>query len=146
AAADSPTMQSFVRKHGMRLGAARFVGGESLDEVVAVLRRLNEQGLRTNTTLLGESVTDRAETERIVVAYEEVLDRIASEELITNVALKLTQLGLDVDEELAYENVGRVIRRAAELGNFIRIDMESSAYVEPTLRIYRRLRESGLDN
>jgi proline dehydrogenase len=63
-----------------------------------------------------------------------------------NVALKLTHLGLDAGEALALENLRRVVERAAELGNFVRIDMESSAAVDPTLRIYRALREAGLDN
>ena len=61
-------------------------------------------------------------------------------------ALKLTHLGLDIDEELAYENLERVVARAGELGNFIRIDMEYSALVDPTLRLYRRLREAGHAN
>ena len=146
AAAHSPLIQRFVRRYGMRLGAARFVGGESLDQIVPVLRRLNERGLGANTTLLGESVHDRAETERVVAAYEQILSRIAAEGLSTNVALKLTQLGLDLDEELAFGNVSRIVARAAELENFVRIDMESSAYVDATLRIYRRLLETGHEN
>jgi proline dehydrogenase len=146
AAADSPSIQRFVRRHGMRLGASRFVGGESLDEIVPVLRRLNERGLETNTTLLGESVTDRAETERVAAAYRKILERMAAEGLGANIAVKLTQLGLDLEEELAYENVRRLIVRAGELGNFVRIDMESSGYVDPTLRIYRRLLEGGHEN
>lgn len=146
AAAHSPLIQRFVSRHGMRLGAARFVGGESLDQIVPVLRRLNDRGLRANTTLLGESLSDRVETERVVAAYEEVLSRIAAEGLAANVALKLTQLGLDVDEELAFANIARIVARAAEAENFVRIDMESSAYVDATLRIYRRLREAGHDN
>ena len=96
AAADSRRVQSLVRRHGMRLGAARFVAGETLDECIAVLRRLNDQGLYANTTLLGEGVLEPGATERVVAAYEEVLDRIASEELRANVALKLTHLGLEI--------------------------------------------------
>jgi proline dehydrogenase len=145
AAADSPRVQRFVRRHGMRLGAARFVAGETLDECVAALRRLNEQGLHANTTLLGESVHDEAEVAAVVAAYEQVLDRLAAEELRANVALKLTHLGLELDEELAYRNVQTLVERAQRLGNFIRIDMEQSAFVDATLRIYRRLREDGLD-
>ena len=146
AAAHSPLIQRFVRRYGMRMGAARFVGGESLDQIVPVLRRLNERGLRTNTTLLGESVREREETDRVVATYEQVLARVAEEGLTTNVSVKPTQLGLDLDEELAYENLRRIVERAGELGNFVRIDMESSAYVDATLRLYRRLRESGHDN
>jgi proline dehydrogenase len=146
AAADSPWIRRFVDRYGMRLGAARFVAGETLDEAVVTLRRLNEQGLRTNTTLLGEGVADREATHRIVEAYEEVLRRIAAEGLQTNVALKLTHLGVLIDEELAYENLERLVDEAARLGNFIRIDMEDSPLVDVTLRIYRRLREAGHDN
>jgi proline dehydrogenase len=145
AAADSDTVQQFVRKHGMRLGAARFVAGETLDEAVATLRRLNEQGLYANTTLLGEGVHDRAATESVTSAYVGVLDRIAAEELRANVALKLTHLGLEIDDELAYSNVRRLVEHAAARGSFIRIDMEQSQFVDATLGIYRRLREEGLD-
>jgi proline dehydrogenase len=146
AAADNPLARRFVSRYGMRLGASRFVAGENLDEAVVTLRKLNAQGLRTNTTLLGEGVAERAETLHVVEAYEEVLRRIDSERLQTNVALKLTHLGGLIDEELAYANLERLLGEAARLGNFIRIDMEESALVDPTLRTYRRLRESGFDN
>jgi proline dehydrogenase len=146
AAADSPRLRRFVDAYGMRLGAARFVGGETLDEIVLTLRGLNEQGLRTNTTLLGEHVSAPAEAERVTSTYEEVLRRIAAENLLTNVAVKPTHLGAVLDENLAYANIERLVVEAARLGNFIRIDMEDSALVDPTLRIYRRLREAGHDN
>ena len=146
AAAQSPRVQSFVGKHGMRLGAARFVAGETLDECVSVLRRLNDQGLHANTTILGEDVADAGEARAVASEYEAVLQRLHDEELRANVALKLTHLGLDLGEEIAYENVRRVAEKAAELGNFIRIDMEYSAVVDATLGIYRRLREAGLSN
>jgi proline dehydrogenase len=142
AAADSRRVQNLVRRHGMRLGAARFVAGETLDECVAVLRRLNEQGLYANTTLLGEGVLEPGQTEPVVAAYDEVIDRIASEHLRANVALKLTHLGLEIDEELAYAN----LRRLLDKGSFIRIDMEQSQFVDATLRIFRRLRSEGVDN
>ena len=146
ALAESPRLDHFVRRHGMRLGAARFVAGESLDQLVPVLRRLNEQGLLTNTTLLGEGVRTPDEARAVVTAYREILDRIAAESLKTNVALKLTHLGLAIDEKLAYENVSSLVEHAAGLGNFVRMDMEESWYVDATLRIYRRLREAGHEN
>jgi proline dehydrogenase len=142
AAADSPRVQRLVRRHGMRLGAGRFVAGETLDECLAVLRRLNDQGLHANTTLLGEGVLEPGQTEAVVTAYSEVIDRIASEGLRANVALKLTHLGLEIDEELAYAN----LRQLLERGSFIRIDMEQSQFVDATLRIYRRLRDDGFEN
>ena len=146
AAAESPRMQRGVRRHGMRLGAARFVAGESLDQAVVVLRGLNEKGLLANTTLLGEGVSDEAETRVVVESYKEILDRIAAEKLRVNVALKLTHLGLGFDEELARANIGELVAHAAQLGNFVRLDMEESTFVDPTLRVYRSLREEGHEN
>ena len=146
AAADSPRLQRFVTRYGFRLGASRFVAGETLDDAVPVLRRLNENGLLTNTTLLGEGVRDEAETRALVTTYREILDRIHTESLGTNLAVKLTQLGLLIDEELAHRNVSELVAHAAQRGNFVRIDMEESRHVDATLHIYRRLRESGHEN
>jgi proline dehydrogenase len=145
AAADSPLVRRFVHKHGMRLGAARFVAGETLDQCVAVLRRLNEQGLAANTTLLGEGVRDEREAAGVVAAYEDVVARLAAERLQANVALKLTHLGLELGEEVAYANVKRLVEAAQAVDSFIRIDMEQSEFTEVTLRIYRRLRDEGLE-
>lgn len=146
AAAENRQLHRFVQRYGFRLGAARFVAGRSLDEAVPVLRRLNESGLLTNTTLLGEGVRDEAETRAVVAAYRGLLDRIRAEGLRTNVALKLTHLGLSIDEELAHRNLAELLEHAAGVGNFVRVDMEESAHVDATLRIYRRLRESGHEN
>jgi proline dehydrogenase len=146
ATATNRPLQRFVRRYGMRLGASRFVGGETLDEIVVTLRALNGRGLRANTTLLGEGIRDEAAATVVAATYEEILQRLADEGLQANVALKLTHLGLALDEELAFQNVAQVVSRAAVLGNFIRVDMEESAWVDATLRIYRRLREAGHDN
>ena len=145
-AADSSRVRRLVRRYGMRLGAARFVAGETLDQAVPVLRRLNERSLLANTTLLGEGVREGGQAAAVAADYERILDRIAAEGLGANVALKLTHLGLEIDEELARQNLARVVRHAGALGNFVRIDMEQSAFVDATLRIYRRLREDGLEN
>ena len=145
AAADSPSVQRLVRRHGMRLGAARFVAGETLDDCVPVLRRLNDRRLHANTTLLGEGVTDERQAAAVTDAYEEVITRLVDERLRANIALKLTHLGLELGEETAYANVKRLVELARNLGTFVRIDMEQSAFVDATLRIYRRLREDGLD-
>jgi proline dehydrogenase len=146
AAADSPRVQRVIQKHGMRLGAGRFVAGETLDQCIPVLRSLNERGLAANTTLLGEGVRDEAEARAVAAAYEEVITRLVDEGLRANVALKLTHLGLELDEEVAHANVKQLLGHAQGLGSFIRIDMEQSAFVDPTLRIYRRLRDDGFDN
>jgi proline dehydrogenase len=142
---ESPRLGGLAQRHGMRFGAARFVAGETLDECVVVLRRLNDQGLHANTTILGEAVEDQPQAEAVTVLYEEVIQRLADEHLRANVALKLTHLGLMIDEELAYANLERLVAHAERLGGFVRIDMEQSSVVDATLRIYRRLREGGHD-
>ena len=144
-AADDRHVRSFMGRYGMRLGAARFVAGETLDECVVVLRRLAEQGFHANTTLLGESVRDPAEAAAVADEYTRILERLHAEQLPVNVALKLTHLGLDLDEELAFANVERVVVVAERLRSFVRIDMEQSSVLEATLRIFRRLRERGHD-
>jgi proline dehydrogenase len=141
-AADNPRVRGVVSKHGMRLGGSRFVAGETMDDCVAALRGLNDKGLSANTTLLGEAVRDEAEARAVADEYIVLVDRLVAEALRANVALKLTHLGLELSEELAYDNLRRIVER----GSFIRIDMEQSAFVDATLRLYRRLRDDGLDN
>ena len=146
AAATDRRTRAFMNRYGMRLGAARFVAGETLADCLDVLAGLNAKGLHANTTLLGEDVESREETEAVVAEFRTVLDRIGERELRANLAVKLTHLGLLIDEELAYENMSALVDHAAERRNFVRIDMEHSSVVDATLRIFRRLRESGRDN
>jgi proline dehydrogenase len=141
-AADNPQVRRVVSKHGMRLGGSRFVAGETMDACVVALRGLNDKGLYANTTLLGEAVRDETEARAVADEYVVLVDRLVAEGLRANVALKLTHLGLELSEELAYDNLRRIVER----GSFIRIDMEQSAFVDATLRLYRRLRDDGLDN
>jgi proline dehydrogenase len=145
-AASSERLQRLVQGHGMRLGAARFVAGETLDQCVPVLRRLNDAGLHANTTLLGEAIPDAAGAAAVVRSYEEILDRLAAERLRANVALKLTHLGLSFDEEVAYENMERLIVHAGRIDQFVRIDMEQSDFVDATLSIFERLCAAGHAN
>jgi proline dehydrogenase len=145
-AADSRLLRRIVKRYGMRLGGARFVAGETLDDCIRVLRRLEDAGLYTNTTLLGEAVPDAEGAAAAARAYEEILERLAAERLRTNVALKLTQLGLSFDEDVAYANVERIVAHAGRLDTFVRIDMEQSAFVDATLRLYERLRAAGHAN
>lgn len=145
-AAESARLQRLVQGHGMRVGAARFVAGETLDSCVAVMRRLNEAGLHANTTLLGEAILDPSGAAAVTAEYERILDRVVAEALKANVALKPTHLGLSFDVETAHENVERLVAHAGGLGSFIRIDMEQSAHLDATLQIYERLRAAGHDN
>jgi len=132
----------FVTKYGMRLGAGRFVAGTTWEEASGKVRELNQRGIVATMDYLGESVTDARQAEVARDTYLNLLDRIASSGVEANVSLKLTQMGLDIDEGLCLGNVRAVVEKAAaQGGNFVRIDMEDSARTDSTIRIFRRLRE-----
>ncbi|MDT8436292.1 MAG: proline dehydrogenase family protein [Gemmatimonadota bacterium] len=122
-----------------RSAAAKFVAGESSDEALAVARQLNDAGFRVTLDLLGESVRARDEAEQATAAYRGSLDEIAASDAKSTISLKPTQLGLDIDEEFCYRNIRAVVEHAAGLGNFVRMDMESSAHTERTLRVFHRV-------
>lgn len=145
-AANDPSLQRFVTKHGRRFGAHRFVAGETLDEFMTAVRATNARGMRVAAGLLGEDIRDADAALGVAAEYRRILDRFAAERADANVALKLTHLGLACDERAAYDNLTSVVRHAAGLGNSIRIDMEQSAFTDATLDIYRRVRADGFDN
>ncbi len=104
-------------------------------------------GIMATVDHLGENVTTPDTAIAAADSYLEILDAITTYRLNSNISLKLTQMGLDIDEELCYRNVARICEHARELNNFVRIDMESSAYTERTLNIFRRLwHEAGYRN
>lgn len=123
---------------GHRL-ASRFVAGTSVGEALEVCARVNGQGMAVSLDSLGESVTTEAEARASAAVYHELLDAIARRRLNANVSLKLTQMGLDISPELAESIVREVVARAAQLGSFVRIDMEGSSYTETTLALTERL-------
>jgi len=122
---------------GRRL-ADRFIAGETLDSAVRAVRRLNAEGFEVTLDHLGESVSDQATAEEACRVYVGLLDRIATERLRSHISIKLTQLGLAFSEELAQGLLGTICEAPARRHNFVRIDMESSAYVDATLRVFRK--------
>jgi proline dehydrogenase len=132
-----------MRRFGMRLGASRFVAGETIDTAVAAMRRLNERGLAASATLLGEYVSDARQVERLVAEHEAIMRRIAAERLDANIGVKLTNVGLSISEDLALRNADRLARVGSELSMRLRIDMEESFTVDATLRVYRQLLARG---
>jgi proline dehydrogenase len=124
----------------------RFVAGDTIPEVVAATRVLNESGMTATLDYLGESVSGRDEATASADTYIALLDAIHREQLDANVSLKLTAMGQDIDLEFMHDNVERVIRRAAEHDIFVRFDMEGSDYTQPTLDFFRRLWNEGLRN
>lgn len=119
--------------------ALRFVAGETLQQAVQAIAALNRKGCLATFDHLGENICNASEARQAAATYLDILAAIKRHGLNSNVSLKLTQMGLDLDEGLAYENVARICRKAQELNNFVRIDMESSAYTVRTLDIFRRL-------
>ena len=125
----------------------RFVAGETIDEVIPYIREINSEGCGASFDHLNESVTSAAEAEAEVNEYLHILDQIVATGINSNVSIKLTQFGLGLDPELAYNNARRVVVEAQKRGIFVRIDMEDSSVTQITLDIFRRLRsEFGLND
>jgi proline dehydrogenase len=118
----------------------RFLPGEDLAAALAAAQQLGEHRVPTLITLLGEAITERRAAEDVTAQYIDALERVARRSLTTQLSVKLTQLGLDIDRDLCAEQLAVLAGRAAELGNFVCIDMEGSAFTDATLDIYRRLR------
>lgn len=144
---NQPQIFRFVRTNRLAKGfASRFVAGETIDTAVAAVRRLNGAGITASLDLLGESVYTEAEARAAGAEYLRILDRIHAERLDANVSVKLTAMGLDVDEELCVAIMQDVLERARRYQTFVRLDMESSAYTQRTLdlfehRLYPHYRE-----
>lgn len=145
-AADNRSLQRFMYRHGMNLGARRFVAGETLDEFLKVVRAVNDRGFTVAAGLLGEGVEAERDAASVVHDYQHILRRLSSLSLRSNIALKLTHLGLAIHKKLALDNLRAIVDEATQLGNFVRIDMEQSSYTDATLATYRSLREEGRAN
>ncbi len=113
----------------------RFVAGEVLPDAIAAGRAIQAQGISLTLDHLGENVTSLAEAEASRDAYLRALDELQAAGLTPNVSLKLTQFGIEVSADACRANVEQVVKRAAELSGFVRIDMESSEYTDRTLRL-----------
>jgi proline dehydrogenase len=122
-----------------RLMARRFVAGESQDEAVSAVQHLNQQGLLATLDHLGENVTSETEARDATTEVLELLEAIQASGVRSGVSVKLTQLGLDLSPALAAENLEQVVSCAAAAGRFVRVDMESSEYVQPTLDLFEAL-------
>ena len=127
----------FVKRNGLaRQFSARFVAGETLDAAISAARELNARNITVSLDLLGESVTTREAAAGARDAAIEILDRIQASGVQANLSIKLTQMGLDLDEGLAGDNARRILERARAHGIFVRVDMEASGYVQRTLELY----------
>ena len=123
--------------------ASRFVAGSTIHEAVLVVAELNAKGFNVSLDHLGESTGTREEATRATNDILELLDQIDRAGIRANVSVKLTQVGLALDEELCNKNLESILARAGKYGNFIRIDMEETAYTEQTIKQYRQMRARG---
>jgi proline dehydrogenase len=130
----------------VRRFADRYMAGETLDEALAVVRRLNGEGIKATLDVLGESVVRREEADATARAYERTLDELAASGLSSGISIKLSALGLEFDPALAERHLASVVRCAERQDRFVRIDMEDSRLTDATLASYRRLREAGHGN
>ena len=139
--AKSSRLSRWITSHEVtRRMARRFVPGEELVPAIEAARACNKAGMTVSLDHLGENVVTREDAARALDSYTEALDRIAAERVEANVSLKLTHLGLDLGGEFCAEQLRMVTRRAEELGNFVRVDMEGSAYTDRTLRMVKQAR------
>jgi len=144
---------AWLRDHAPRLrfvqrASQRFLPGERLDDAMAAARRLADSGVASLITHLGENVRDRSEAEAVTRDYLGILERIRAASLPSEISVKLTQLGLDVEREFCFANLMQLVEAAAKADpaasgrNSVWIDMEQSSYVDATLELHRRARES----
>jgi proline dehydrogenase len=134
----------FSKFPGFKQITRRFIAGENIDDAIGEILELNKLGITATFDHLGESTISKAEAEADVREYIRVLDRIEATGVDSNVSVKLTQLGLDIDEDYCLQNTRRIVETARRHDNFVRIDMEDSTKTDATLRVFKQLyREYG---
>lgn len=126
--------------------ASRFVAGNTIGDAINAVCELNENGINSTLDHLGESTSTRAEAVKAADDVIELLEQINTSGVRANVSVKLTQIGLALDESLCEKNLERILARAREYKNFVRIDMEDTPYTDQTLRMYRDMRSKGFQN
>lgn len=130
-----------AKKWGFKFGADKFVAGTDLNSVTKTIKKLNRYGISGTVDNLGEFVSDREEAMRATNNIIRLLNRINEENLDCHVSVKLTQLGLDIDEQFCIDNMRKIMEAASKFGIFVNIDMEDYSRYEQTLRILQTLRE-----
>jgi proline dehydrogenase len=135
------TTLPLVPKPLVRRIANRYIAGDKIEDAVRLVRQLNQKGMMATLDVLGEHISKKAEAEATAANYLNALEVIAREKLDSNISIKLTAFGLKLDFDFCLANVRRVVQRAYELNNFVRIDMEDSTCTTDTLRLYDILRQ-----
>ncbi len=123
--------------------ASRFIAGSTLEDAVRAVAGLNEKGINATLDQLGEHTSNPEEASRSAEGILQVLDAIQKAGVRSNVSIKLTQIGMGLDDEVCKNNLERILQRAKEYNNFVRIDIEDSPWVDTTIAIYREMLKRG---
>ncbi len=121
----------------------KYIAGETLQEAVDFVKKLNSKGIYATLDVLGESVVNKEEAIQSKKQALDVLEAINKNKLLANLSIKPTQMGLAIDEEFAYEQILELVKKAAEFNNFVRIDMEDSSFIDKTLNLYKKIYEQN---
>src|SRR3989304_5526827 len=130
----------------MRRVATRFIAGDVLADAIKAIQNLNKKGICASLDLLGENTTTPEDARRTTQEIINILETIEQNEVCANVSVKLSQIGLTLDPVLCQVNLGFILDRAKQLGNFVRVDMEDSKVTQVTLEIVQKMRENGYNN
>ena len=117
----------------------KYIAGETLQDAVDFVKKLNAKGIYATMDVLGESVANKSESIKCKNEALEVLEAIEKNKLMANLSIKPTQMGLAIDEQFAYEQILELVKKAAEFKNFVRIDMEDSPFTDKTINLYKRI-------
>lgn len=140
ALSESKGLRAIAERSPMgKRASSRFVAGTQLDDIMRVTQQMNSMGIAVTMDVLGENVTNEQEARESMAAYHQMLDEITARKLNANVSVKLTHVGFDIDERMCKELVCGLVRHAADLKNFVRIDMEGSPYTQKTLDVVKEL-------
>jgi proline dehydrogenase len=131
--------RTIMRFEMSKKAARRFVPGERLEDAIYAARELNQLGIIAGIDHLGESVEDEALARKMADVYIQILEAIAANRINSNISVKPTQLGLGISNELCRENIERIVEKAAEYGNHVRMDMEDSSFTQKTLDVFKSI-------
>ena len=120
----------------------KYIAGERLEDAVDLVKQLNSKGIYATFDVLGESIKNKEDAVAAKTKCLIVLDTIVENNLMANLSIKPTQMGLSIDEDFAYKQVSQLVEKAKQINNFVRIDMEDSQYTEKTFTLFKRLKEN----
>ncbi len=139
--ASRPSLDRFAKRWGSKFGADKIVGGESFEHAVPLIQSLNSQGLRVTVDHLGEFVASEAEARERTLECLQTIRMISAHDLNSQLSLKVTSLGLDINHDLVWENMIQIMDEARKYDVFVTIDMEDSSRTQATLDLYKALKK-----